>query len=392
MTDQERESVHAHGHNASSARSRVLSGCRPPRLSADGPNSLGSATGKPVAFASRRPVKSYRCPKIDPKAARERYESGESVTDIASAFGVTEDGIRYHAWKEGWRRPRRAWAVEARRLFACGITCAEIAGRVGVAEATVMTLAAAEQWERQSQPCATCGEVIALSANQKRARRRVCSKCRTARYQLKSAARTKAQKQEDRRRAAEKAGKTYRTREEWLALRPVRPRSPFSELGRYRHCGETPNTLDGARLVLRDTLTELLKQRCAAEGITVDTAKYRMWYQNDPAFRAKEKAKAAGRKSRRDATMRRDGTLTPDVVRRLFATSSVCPYCDRLMTRDQKTLDHLTPVSHGGVHGLSNVTVCCQSCNSRKYNLPFGEWLKRLPAHIAVRFSKERAA
>ena len=145
-------------------------------------------------------------------------------------------------------------------------------------------------------------------------------------------------------------------------------------------------------MVLRDTLTALLDSRCKDEGITRDTAVWRWRYQTAPAFRAKEKAKTAGRKATRETTMRRDGTLTPEVVRRLFATSSVCPYCDRLMRSDDKTLDHMVPVSRGGVHGIGNVTVCCYSCNSRKKDMPFDRWLQRIPPHIAARFKTVRAA
>jgi 5-methylcytosine-specific restriction endonuclease McrA len=170
------------------------------------------------------------------------------------------------------------------------------------------------------------------------------------------------------------------------------PRSPHSELGRYRHYGEMPKTEAGLLLALRDTMTALLDERCKTAGITRETAQYRVWYATDPAFRAKEKAKSAGRKATRESTMQRDGTLTPEVVRRLFATASMCPYCDRLMTSGDKTLDHMTPVSLGGVHGISNVTVCCYSCNSRKRNMPFAKWLTKLPPRIAARFTPARAA
>lgn len=145
-------------------------------------------------------------------------------------------------------------------------------------------------------------------------------------------------------------------------------------------------------MVLRDTLSELLKERCEVEGIKPETARWRLWYATDPAFRAKEKAKSAGRKASRESTMQRDGTLTPQTIRLLFAMASMCPYCDRLMKSDDKTLDHMTPVSLGGVHGIGNVTVCCYSCNSRKCNMPFTKWLTKLPAHIAARFTHERAA
>jgi 5-methylcytosine-specific restriction endonuclease McrA len=45
----------------------------------------------------------------------------------------------------------------------------------------------------------------------------------------------------------------------------------------------------------------------------------------------------------------------------------------------EKSLDHLDPIKHGGVHGISNVAICCRSCNCKKHDRPFAKWLDRLP-------------
>jgi len=45
-----------------------------------------------------------------------------------------------------------------------------------------------------------------------------------------------------------------------------------------------------------------------------------------------------------------------------------CVYCGRKMQR--LTQDHLTPVSQGGAHTLSNVVPACQSCNAKKHAGP----------------------
>lgn len=287
---------------------------------------------------------------------------------------------------------------KARDLFELGHTVSSIAAAVARSETWVNATAKKCGWQRPAPTCAHCRVAVPGGTRRNRAQARVCESCTKARHREKRARfrQDKARVQEERRRAAERAGKTYRTREEHRAhvadaLRG-RERSAASEVGRYRHYGEMPMTRAGLLLAIRDTLTALLSVRCDEVGITRETAHYRLRYQNDPAFRAKEKAKTAGRKAKRHATMERDGTLTTEVVRRLFAMTSVCAYCDKLMQSREKTLDHMHPVSMGGVHGISNVTVCCASCNARKKDLLFHKWVARLPRHIAARFETRRAA
>lgn len=340
--------------------------------------------------------KQHRLMTISRKEMQIRYERGEPIAEIAVSARITEHGVRYHAWVNCWKRPRKAWVSKARVLFEQGATCRAIGQAVGVAGATVMAEASAHGWTRVRLSCAYCGAAVTPSKKKNSANKRVCRDCTAERYREKARRRTPEQRREMRRRQCERAGRPYRTRDQLDREREAatmgRPRSPFSELGRYRFYGEMPTSKPGLFLALRDTLTALLDFRCADAGITRETAQYRVRYAKDPAFRAKEKAKAAGRKASREAAMVRDGTLTPDVVRRLFATASTCPYCERLMARDDKTLDHITPVSLGGVHGISNVTVCCYSCNSRKHNMPFERWLSKLPPHIAARLAPARAA
>jgi 5-methylcytosine-specific restriction protein A len=52
----------------------------------------------------------------------------------------------------------------------------------------------------------------------------------------------------------------------------------------------------------------------------------------------------------------------------------VCYYCQRPVTRDQMTLDHIVPLIRGGRSTRGNMVLACKTCNNRKkYLLPM-EW------------------
>jgi hypothetical protein len=47
-----------------------------------------------------------------------------------------------------------------------------------------------------------------------------------------------------------------------------------------------------------------------------------------------------------------------------------CHYCEKQLTRFSATLDHIQPVSRGGIHSYDNLTTACLHCNSRRGNRP----------------------
>jgi hypothetical protein len=96
--------------------------------------------------------------------------------------------------------------------------------------------------------------------------------------------------------------------------------------------------------------------------------KWRIRYWLDPSFRAREIEKVQTLKEKRAARIKanNDGTLTGNVIVKLFAQARVCPYCTRPMRSVEKNLDHIVPLSRGGAHSVYNVLVCCKTCNSRK--------------------------
>lgn len=69
-----------------------------------------------------------------------------------------------------------------------------------------------------------------------------------------------------------------------------------------------------------------------------------------------------------------DGTLTPKVVGHLFASADSCPVCFVSMSFEDKTMDHIKPLSLGGTHSLSNAMIMCHKCNTKKQSKEPKKW------------------
>ncbi len=89
----------------------------------------------------------------------------------------------------------------------------------------------------------------------------------------------------------------------------------------------------------------------------------RKWYANN---RHKIKAWDAQRKAKLRSG--RFGVLTPsDWLDILQQFGNACAYCRRPFgIRLKATMDHVLPLSLGGLHTKENVVPACRSCNSRK--------------------------
>lgn len=93
-------------------------------------------------------------------------------------------------------------------------------------------------------------------------------------------------------------------------------------------------------------------------------AKVRKWEKDNP-----EQYKILRRSitHRRRANIKNNGnnTLTAQEIADLLKSHLYCEYCG---IKENLTIDHIIPISKGGQNCLSNVTVACGSCNSRKGN------------------------
>lgn len=96
----------------------------------------------------------------------------------------------------------------------------------------------------------------------------------------------------------------------------------------------------------------------------------------------KEKRKWARRanKMRREVKLRalEDGTITAKALKRIKETAKTCPYCGININKENAHLDHMTPISKGGVHSIYNVIMSCAKCNIAKNNMSFKQWMGEL--------------
>lgn len=88
----------------------------------------------------------------------------------------------------------------------------------------------------------------------------------------------------------------------------------------------------------------------------------RMRYHTDKIVNAKKKARAK---------MKRFGDINPQDI--FTRDGYVCYYCGT--TSGKFHIDHMIPLSRGGVNTMDNLTVACQTCNLRKHTLTAEEFV-----------------
>lgn len=77
---------------------------------------------------------------------------------------------------------------------------------------------------------------------------------------------------------------------------------------------------------------------------------------------------------KRKAKAQCDKTLTPEVVAIIY-DQIICAYCKNFTPIKLRTIDHVIPLSKGGLHSIYNVTMCCKSCNSSKRDMEVDEFI-----------------
>lgn len=71
-----------------------------------------------------------------------------------------------------------------------------------------------------------------------------------------------------------------------------------------------------------------------------------------------------------------DGSVTREVMATLISMVA-CVYCGGELTDENRSVDHVVPLSRGGAHAASNLAACCVDCNVKKGD--------RLPEEFRIR-------
>lgn len=101
-------------------------------------------------------------------------------------------------------------------------------------------------------------------------------------------------------------------------------------------------------------------------------------YRKSPAG----KASKAKHHNKRRLQIEIAGVLDLKQVAQLFASSVTCCFCnvglvDLPNHPQQRTLEHLTPLSREGTNHISNLAISCRRCNARKHTLTAEEFRER---------------
>lgn len=108
----------------------------------------------------------------------------------------------------------------------------------------------------------------------------------------------------------------------------------------------------------------------------IATAKYRE--KNKEAYLESHRANQATRNSLK--RLADDGTVTDSFLESLYSTEN-CYYCNKLIERKDRTMDHKISVSQGGSHSTFNLVMACRSCNCSKRHKSPEEFFKYIGAN-----------
>lgn len=221
--------------------------------------------------------------------------------------------------------------------------------------------------------CIRCSVTLPIDAfgrqnSQRDGHRNVCKACFTQTPCRRAAARQTARSKE-----ARKRGKVYRTISEWRdhqRLTRLDRRVILSRRAPRSHIISDHPDRELARLY-RNLLYRVYTYPRTAGYQRLRVKKYKNAHPDRVAL-------WSDRRWRRIAEQQ-DGSVSGPAVSALYGDAAQCLYCGAMFRSDEeKSLDHMDPIALGGLHGLSNLVVCCRSCNQRKRDKPFREWLLML--------------
>jgi len=105
-------------------------------------------------------------------------------------------------------------------------------------------------------------------------------------------------------------------------------------------------------------------------------ARRKKWAESHPVRAALIASNNAHR--RRNAS--RDTDITTAYLKTLKQKTNVCPYCGEPI--GTWNLDHMQPISKGGLHMMGNVIYCCRDCNAKKHMQTAEEFCGMTPRQL----------
>jgi 5-methylcytosine-specific restriction endonuclease McrA len=107
------------------------------------------------------------------------------------------------------------------------------------------------------------------------------------------------------------------------------------------------------------------------------------------------RAKTFAERSKRRSFLDEDLLPVQEWLYLMKSTDWTCFYCGRSIGGRHstiRTMDHIVPVSKGGVTTISNLVPCCRSCNSSKSNAMVDVWLYKHPEIMGTMDNKHLSA
>lgn len=129
-------------------------------------------------------------------------------------------------------------------------------------------------------------------------------------------------------------------------------------------------------------------QKCHKEKKRQYSVKYRASHRKELNERQKKWQRAHPEKSRIRCRARRalrSGAIAGNQValtgwetKWRKRKTSTCYWCKEKTPSENCHVDHINPLSKGGLHAIENVCISCQPCNNKKYNHGLEIWNKRI--------------
>jgi 5-methylcytosine-specific restriction endonuclease McrA len=68
-----------------------------------------------------------------------------------------------------------------------------------------------------------------------------------------------------------------------------------------------------------------------------------------------------------------------------YKLKPTCLYCEKLLKKDEMTLEHVLPKKHGGTNHWKNLDLACLECNSDKADMLLTQYIKGFDIVITKR-------